>query len=124
MKFIKCVQKAFFSEVSHAIDLKAEQMTSCTQTLTAKVEVTEIDKFNGRKNHRWRRRIKKKHDVPNNSRYRFAAIIKTYFKFSQLIKNVPQCLKKFVKIWKYDQTVWLEMGRIRDGLFESKNKKS
>ena len=31
-------------------------------------------KKSGRKNHRRRRRIKKNHDVPNNSRYRFAAI--------------------------------------------------
>ena len=67
----------FLSEVSHAIDLKAET-TSRTQTLTLKaIEVTKVNsKKSGRKNHRWRRRIKKNHDVPNNSRYRFAAIKK------------------------------------------------
>ena len=36
------------------------------------VEVTEIEKVKGLKNHRWRWRIKK-HDVPDDSRYIFAA---------------------------------------------------
>ena len=35
------------------------------------VEVTEIEKVNGHKNHRWRRRIKENHDIPNNRRYRY-----------------------------------------------------
>ena len=44
------------------------------------VEVTEViekvnSKKSGRKNHRWRGQIKK-HDVPNNSHYRFVAINK------------------------------------------------
>ena len=68
----------FVSEVSHAIDLKAE-MTSDTNFNCKAIEVTEVNsKKSGRKNHRWRRRIKKKHDVPNNGRYRFAAINKTH----------------------------------------------
>ena len=42
------------------------------------VEVPGIEEVNsknsGRRNHRWRRDDElKKHDVPNNSRYRFAA---------------------------------------------------
>ena len=37
------------------------------------VEVTEIEKTNGCKNRQWRRRIKK-HDVPKNGRFCFAAI--------------------------------------------------
>ena len=55
----------FLSEVSHAIDLKAE-MTSHKQILTAKQQKSlkksiPRGKKSGRKNHRWRRRIKKKH---------------------------------------------------------------
>ena len=53
----------FFSEVSHAIALKAE-MTSRAHFNCKAVEVTEVieevnSKKSGRKNHRWRRRIKK-----------------------------------------------------------------
>ena len=49
----------FVSEVSHAIDLKAE-MTSDTNFNCKAVEVAEVNsKKSGRKNHRWRRRIKK-----------------------------------------------------------------
>ena len=99
-------------EVSPAVDLKAEQMTSRTQVLTAKQwkSLKVSSKKSGRKNYRWRQKIApqvlkynpkltknlevlyrpadqlmettnhrsrgriKNHDVPNNSRYRFAAI--------------------------------------------------
>ena len=53
--------EVIFSEVSHAIDLKAE-ITSRTQNFDCKAEVTEvIEKVNSKnlKNPRWRRRIKK-----------------------------------------------------------------
>ena len=52
----------FSSDVSHAIDLKAVEVIARVSS-----------KKSGRKNHRWRRRIKK-NDVPNNSRHHFAAI--------------------------------------------------
>ena len=49
----------FVSEVSHAIDLKAE-MTSDTKFNCKAIEFTEVNsKKSGRKNQRWRRRIKK-----------------------------------------------------------------
>ena len=65
----------YLSEVSHAIDLKEQQMTSRTQILTAKQKKSL--KF---KNSMVARiidgddELKKKHDVPNNSHYRFVAI--------------------------------------------------
>ena len=70
----------FLSEVNHAIDPKTRNYVQHTN-FNCKTEVTEvIEKVNSnksyRKNHQWRLRIKKNHNVPKNSRYRFAAINK------------------------------------------------
>ena len=58
------VQKSFFSEVSHAIDLKAEKTTRKKKFNCKEAEGTEvIKKVNsekgGHRNHRWRRQTKK-----------------------------------------------------------------
>ena len=72
--------ESIFIEVSLAIDLTADKNDVTHTNFNCKaVEVTEViekvnSKKSGRKNHRRRRRIKKNHDVPNNSNYRFAAI--------------------------------------------------